>query len=262
MLIGKKTRRISNNLIISKYFEEENNEIHNQYFVRNVADELSIISLGFGGFFALINPCSFDIEYSSDTFCELEDVNLVEVPKFVSKAATVFRIEGQSELPKLNIDYIKSTLSSKEQKELSNKLNEVTGANEIYTIEYGSLGTTFESIELNVDALNNANYAVLDSDKLSEGEKEEQADELASEIAKRKRELELLNEQLAGAASGSSSENILRVDDVSASPVEAQVVTKYTSTSEIKETSEDFFNPTDLFANIKIDESNEGDKNV
>ncbi len=198
MLIGKSTRRISHNLIISKYFEEENNEIQNQYFIRNIADELSVISLGFGGFFVVINPCSFDIEYSSDTFEEILDLNLVEVEKFEAKAATVFRIYDQDELPKFNYEYVKSQLETEENRiELQAAIDAVTGINNQYSMEQGSLGTSFDSIELNVDALNTANYKHIENEEYKIITEKEEADELEKEIAKRKQELELLSQELA-----------------------------------------------------------------
>ncbi len=198
MLIGKSTRRISHNLIISKYFEEENNEIQNQYFIRNIADELSVISLGFGGFFVVINPCSFDIEYSSDTFKEILDLNLVEVEKFEAKAATVFRIYDQEQLPEFNFDYIKSQLETEEHKvELDEAIEAVTGINNQYSMEQGSLGTSFDSIELNVDALNSANYKHIENEEYKIITEKEKADELEKEIARRKQELEILSQELA-----------------------------------------------------------------
>ncbi len=198
MLIGKSTRRISHNLIISKYFEEENNEIQNQYFIRNIADELSVISLGFGGFFVVINPCSFDIEYSSDTFKEILDLNLVEVEKFEAKAATVFRIYDQEQLPEFNFEYIKSQLETEENKvELEEAIEAVTGINNQYSMEQGSLGTSFDSIELNVDALNSANYKHIENEEYKIITEKEEADELEKEIARRKQELEMLSQELA-----------------------------------------------------------------
>ncbi len=198
MLIGKSTRRISHNLIISKYFEEENNEIQNQYFIRNIADELSVISLGFGGFFVVINPCSFDIEYSSDTFKEILDLNLVEVEKFEAKAATVFRIYDQEQLPEFNFEYIKSQLETEENKvELDEAIEAVTGINNQYSMEQGSLGTSFDSIELNVDALNSANYKHIENEEYKIITEKEEADELEKEIARRKQELEMLSQELA-----------------------------------------------------------------
>lgn len=198
MLIGKSTRRISHNLIISKYFEEENNEIQNQYFIRNIADELSVISLGFGGFFVVINPCSFDIEYSSDTFKEILDLNLVEVEKFEAKAATVFRIYDQEQLPEFNFEYIKSQLETEESKvELDEAIEAVTGINNQYSMEQGSLGTSFDSIELNVEALNTANYKHIENEEYKIITEKEEADELEKEIARRKQELEMLSQELA-----------------------------------------------------------------
>ncbi len=198
MLIGKSTRRISHNLIISKYFEEENNEIQNQYFIRNIADELSVISLGFGGFFVVINPCSFDIEYSSDTFKEILDLNLVEVEKFEAKAATVFRIYDQQQLPEFNFEYIKSQLETEENKvELDEAIEAVTGINNQYSMEQGSLGTSFDSIELNVEALNTANYKHIENEEYKIITEKEEADELEKEIARRKQELEMLSQELA-----------------------------------------------------------------
>lgn len=211
MLIGKNIRRVSHNLIISKYFEEENNEIQNQYFIRNVADELSVISLGFGGFFVVINPCSFAIEYSSETFKELLDINLVEVPKFAAKAATVFRIVDHQQLPIFDFDYIKAQLETDEDRhELEVAIEAISGINSQYSVEQGSLGVNFDSIELNVEALNAANYKHLESEEYKIVAIESEATELEVEIAKRKQELELLNQELAnieGEVQSISSEN-------------------------------------------------------
>lgn len=191
-------RSVSHNLIISKSFEEENNEIQNQYFIRNAADELSVISLGFGGFYVAINPCSFAIEYSSETFLDMHDINLKEVVKFEARAATVFRIEGLDKMPIFDFNYIESQLETTEQKEeLAKVIESITGINDQYTNEQGALYTNFDSIELNADALNAANYQHLESNEYKAIAIEEEADELEVEIAKRKQELEQINQELA-----------------------------------------------------------------
>ncbi|WOO86418.1 hypothetical protein RZE82_04735 [Mollicutes bacterium LVI A0039] len=196
MLIGKNARRLSHNLIISKYFVEENAEIQNQYFLRNIADELSVVSLGFGGFFVVINPCSFAIEYSSDTFKDLGDINLVEVEKFEAKAATVFRIEGQKVMPKFDFDYIEKQLTAEQRAELQAMIELATGVNDQYSIEQGVLSTSFDAIELDPKALDAANYKHLDDHQYTAKVTEQQAEDLAVEIAKRKQELEQINHEL------------------------------------------------------------------
>lgn len=196
MLIGENKRRISHNLIISKYFEEENTEIQNQYFIRNVGDELSIISLGFGDFFVVINPCSFDIEYDSNTFSNIIEMNLVEVEKFVAKAATVIRLFNQTEMPVFDFEAMKENLSTEaERKEIDHAVSEITGINDQYGIEQGSLGTSFDSIELNVDSLEAANYTHIEPDP--EPAEVIEAQNLDEEIEKRKQELEAIEEKLA-----------------------------------------------------------------
>lgn len=196
MLIGENKRRISHNLIISKYFEEENTEIQNQYFIRNVGDELSIISLGFGDFFVVINPCSFDVEYDSDTFSNIIEMNLVEVEKFVAKAATVIRLFNQTEMPVFDFEAMKENLSTEtERKEIDQAISEITGINDQYGIEQGSLGTSFDSIELNVDSLEAANYTHIETDP--EPAEVIEAHNLDEEIEKRKQELEAIEEKLA-----------------------------------------------------------------
>lgn len=227
MLIGKNVRRVSHNLIISKYFEEENNEIQNQYFIRNVADELSVISLGFGGFFVVINPCDFAIEYSSETFKDMIDINLKEVVLFEAKAATVFRIENLDSMPVFDFQYIKSQLETDEERNaLEQAIAEVTGINDQYSIEQGSLGTSFDSIELNVEALNAANYKHLESEEYKVIANEEEADELEVEIAKRKQELEQLNQVLA------SKEEILNRTESALEASEQQEAAEYDDESE------------------------------
>ncbi len=248
MLIGKNIRRISHNLVISKYFEEENSQIQNEYFIRNIADELSVVSLGFGGFLAVINPCSFEIEYSSDTFKDQMDINLVEVEKFEPKAATVFRIEGIEKLPEFDFEYIRSTLSEEEHKaELDQAIEAITGINEQYSLEQGSLGTSFDSIELNIEALNAANYKHIEDDEYEEVAKDEEAQSLAEEIAIRKQELEKLNQELA------SKEVILKeaINDDTPASAEPEVdsVDMAAFESALDELN-DFLEPDDLFAEL------------
>ncbi len=194
MLIGKNKRKISQNLIISRFFEEENNEIQNEYFIRNIADELSIVSLGAGGFFAVINPCSFEIEYDSDTFSNVFDMNLREVEKFEPKAATVFRLYNQQVMPKFNISHIKKTLNKRECQELDEALEAVTGVNNQYGIEQALFGASFDTIKINMDALTAANYKKVNS---TQNEDNKSLDGLDMEIARRKRELEFINQKLA-----------------------------------------------------------------
>lgn len=259
MLIGKNVRSVSHNLVISKYFEQENNEIQNQYFIRNVADELSVISLGFGGFFVAINPCSFAIEYSSETFLDIHDINLKEVAKFEAKAATVFRIEGLKQLPEFDFEYIESQLESKEQKqELANIIASITGVNDQYSIEQGIFDTNFDSIELNVDALNAANYQHLETDEYKTIAIEEEADELEVEIAKRKQELEQLNQVLAS-----------KEQDIKAAVVTDQPATVETTEnidldiddfSKALDQLNDFLEPDDLFAMLNDLEEDEQDQ--
>lgn len=247
MLIGKNIRRISHNLIISKYFEEENNEIQNQYFIRNVADELSVISLGLGGFFVVINPCSFDIEYSSDTFGEMNEINLKEVEKFEAKAATVFRIEDQTNMPKFNFEYIRSTLDDEAKLELDQAIANNTGINDQYSIEQGSLGTNFDTIELNMEALNAANYEHVDNKEYNKIASSDVADELALEIANRKQELEILNQQLAN-----RSEELVVETKPEAAKAEAVEIADFDELSNELDALNDFLDPDDLFA--KLDE--------
>lgn len=246
MLIGKNKRRVSHNLIISKYFEEENNDIQNQYFIRNVADELSVISLGFGGFFVAINPCDFAIEYSSETFIDMNDINLKEVEAFEAKAATVFRIEGQTEMPKFDFDYIKSQLQTDNQRAaLDLAIAEITGINDQYSIEQGSLGTSFDSIELNAKALNAANYKHLESEQYKVIAIEDEADELELEIAKRKQELEQLNQVLA------SKEENLKQPAVTELPSTLESATLDSEISDFASALDelnDLMDPDDIFA--------------
>lgn len=269
MLIGKNIRRVSHNLIISKYFEEENNEIQNQYFIRNVADELSVISLGFGGFFVAINPCSFAIEYSTDTFEDMTDINLVEVAQFEAKAATVFRLDGQTEMPSFDYDYIRTQLQSDAEKdELDEAIASITGVNSQYSIEQGSLGTNFDSIELNVEALNAANYKHLESEEYKIVGIEEEAHDLELEIARRKQELEQLNQELA------NKEEILtdtqtHIDMFASKPntdtdaeVEGQAEVDnddFANFSTMLDELNDFLTPDDLFAELDsfVDEADE-----
>ncbi len=271
MLIGKNVRRVSHNLIISKYFEEENNEIQNQYFIRNIADELSVISLGLGGFFVVINPCSFDIEYSTDTFDGMNNINLVEVEKFDAKAATVFRIEDQKTLPTFNFEYIREQLELDEQrKELDEAIDAITGVNAQYGIEQGSLGTSFDSIELNVEALNAANYKHLDSNEYKAVAIDEEADELAIEIARRKQELEILNQELAireeelfeslETSAEAEKTEAEKVEEVAGEEESVQVETndaEYDELSNEMDELNDFLDPEDLFAQLGMFEDDE-----
>ncbi|WOO88292.1 hypothetical protein R2F61_05030 [Mollicutes bacterium LVI A0078] len=249
MLIGKNIRRISHNLVISKYFEEENSQIQNEYFIRNIADELSVVSLGFGGFLAVINPCSFEIEYSSDTFKDLTDINLVEVEKFEPKAATIFRIEGIEKLPEFDFEYIRTTLSEEAQiTELDEAIEAITGINDQYSLEQGSLGTSFDSIELNVEALNAANYKHIEDEEYQEVAKDEEAQSLADEIAMRKQELEKLNQELA------SREVILKEAIEEDAPVASVESEGYSHDMADFESAldqlNDFLEPDDLFAEL------------
>ncbi len=252
MLIGKNTRRVSHNLIISKYFEEENNDIQNQYFVRNAADELSVISLGFGGFFVVINPCTFDIEYSSDTFNDMNDINLVEVAKFEAKAATVFRIEGQTRVPEFNFEYIANQLETEEERnELQQAIANITGVNDQYSVEQGSLGTSFDSIELNAEAVEAANYKHLDISEYNTVAIEDKASELEAQIAKQKQELEKLNQQVLAKATE------LNQAPQSEADTTTSMISSYESDIEEfeKELNElaDFLDPDDLFTSLGLD---------
>ncbi len=282
MLIGKNVRRVSHNLIISKYFEEENNEIQNQYFIRNVADELSVISLGFGGFFVAVNPCDFAIEYSTETFKDMNDINLKEVVAFEAKAATVFRIEGQSEMPEFDFEYIKSQLETEEERQaLDEAIEAISGINAQYSIEQGSLGTSFDSIELNVEALNAANYKHLESDEYKIIAIEEEADELELEIARRKQELEQLNQELAAREEILlETEEILleteesligekmvheetEVEETIVEPVENKEIEELSN--ELDDAMNDLLNPDDLFAlfdEMASDEDNQSINNL
>lgn len=188
MLFGKSKRKISHNLIISKYFDEESAKIQNQYFVRNVAEEFSVISIGFGGFFVMINPCSFDIEFDSDTFTNSAEVNLVEVEKFGAKAATVFRIFEQNEIPELDIDYLNSKITDKQKRELKSYLKNVKGTNKQYDIAMGELGTDLSTIKIDVEALSLANYK-----RVSERSGKQM---LEIELAEKKKELASINEAI------------------------------------------------------------------
>lgn len=197
MIIGRNKKRISHNLIISSYFSEESSEISKQYYIRNVADELGVISLGFGGFFVFINPCSFSIEYNSNTFYELNDLNLVEVEKFESKAATVFRIENQEEIPKLNFEYIENQLLSKDNvEEFKSWVDKIDGANAQHTQVDAKLVTSVDSIKLDIDAIQKADYKHIENSRYSALVGNEKKAELDSEIAKKQRELEELKHQI------------------------------------------------------------------
>lgn len=197
MIIGRNKKRISHNLVISSYFSEESSEISKQYYIRNVADELGVISLGFGGFFVFINPCSFSIEYNSNTFYELNDINLVEVEKFNSKAATVFRIENQNEIPKINFGYIENQLFSEEDKEeFRSWIDKIEGANSQHTQVDAQLVTSVDSIELDPDALRKADYKHIENSRYSTLVGNEKKADLDSEIAKKQRELEELKYQI------------------------------------------------------------------
>lgn len=247
MLIGKNVRNVSHNLIISKYFEEENNEIQNQYFIRNVADELSVISLGFGGFFVAINPCSFAIEYSSETFVDILDINLKEVAQFEAKGATVFRIEGLDKMPVFDFEYIESQLeTSRQKKELAKEIAAITGVNDQYSLEQGIFDTNFDSIELNVDALNSANYQHLESDEYKTIAIEEEAEELEVEIAKRKQELEQLNQELA--SKEQDVKEAVTIDKVATNQAPVDIDAELDDLSKALDQLNDFLEPDDLFA--------------
>lgn len=265
MLIGKNIRQVSHNLIISKYFEEENNEIQNQYFIRNVADELSVISLGLGGFFVAINPCSFAIEYSTDTFKDMTDINLVEVAQFEAKAATVFRLDGQTEMPVFDYDYIRSQLQTEAEKtELDEAIANISGVNDQYTIEQGSLGTNFDSIELNIDALNAANYKHLENEEYKIVGIEDEAHDLELEIAKRKQELEQLNQELANKEEIlTDSQSYIEVSAAEPDPAPEEVEKvgndDLQNFSSMLDELNDFLTPDDLFAELDsfVDEADE-----
>lgn len=188
MLFGKSKRKISHNLIISKYFEEESAKIQNQYFVRNVAEEFSIISLGFGDFFVMINPCSFDIVFDSDTFLNVGEVNLIEVEKFDAKSATVFRIFEQLEMPKLNIERLQTDLTDKQKRELKSYLKNSKEINKQYDIAMGELGTDLSSIKIDVEALSLANYKRVTARSGKQ--------QLEFELAEKRKELASINEAI------------------------------------------------------------------
>ncbi len=250
MLINKTKRRLSHNLIISKYFDEENTEIQNQYFIRNVADELSIISLNFGGFFVVINPCSFAIEYSTETFYDMNNINLVEVKQFEAKAATVFRIDNQKKMPKFDFDYLKNNLQSEEQlTELEKVISEITGVNNQYSLSQTDITMNFDSIELDVDMLNSANYKHLEVDEYKMSTINEEADELVTQIAKRKQELEILNEQLANKEN--KLENELNKIEVDPTKTYIEATKELAKMDDILNDKGNYIDPDDLFAEIE-----------
>lgn len=256
MLIGKNIRRLSHNLIISKYFEEENNEIQNQFFVRNVADELSVISLGFGGFFVVINPCDFAIEYSSDTFKNVADINLVEVEQFEPLGATVFRIESQRELPKFNIEYVLEQLETDEMRAaFKDAIEANTGLNDQFTVAQGLIGANFETIDLDPEAFTKANYEHVETDLYKILTVDEAVDELEVEISKKKQELEILSQELA------EKEEEMRVSYFEDT---ADFDAEFEKLSSALDEMNQFVDPEDLFAGFNIDEeeSSEGEDNV